>query len=99
MALRGLSTQLIHYHREELPLDGVMGLIQERAGHRHLGVCKDRIPARLLLLYPAPSPRAIRRPSRDGDVLRKATQPLAQRKHAQVLALARPMQEGMELRA
>ena len=67
---------------KELPLDGVMGLIQERAGHRHLGGCKDRIPARLLLLYPAPDPLAIRRPSRGGDVLCKATQPLAQRKHA-----------------
>src|SRR5215813_14823089 len=33
-------------HRKQFPLDGVMGLIQQRAGHGHLGVCKDRIPAR-----------------------------------------------------
>ena len=35
------------FHREQLPLDGVMGLIQQRAGHRHLGVCEHGIPARL----------------------------------------------------
>ena len=33
-------------HREQFPLDGVMGLIQERARHRHPRVFKDRIPAR-----------------------------------------------------
>src|SRR5712691_12761300 len=27
-------------HREQLPLDSVMRLIQQRAGHRHLGVFK-----------------------------------------------------------
>ena len=59
------------FHREELPLDGVMGLIQERAGHRHLGVCKDRIPARFLGAKPAPHPRAIGCSSRDGDVIGK----------------------------
>src|SRR5919109_4301843 len=32
-------------HREPLPLDGVMGLIEQRAGRRHLGVCEDHIPA------------------------------------------------------
>src|SRR5262249_17806213 len=40
-------------HREELPLHGVVDLIEERAGHRYLGVCKDGIPACLLLLEPA----------------------------------------------
>ena len=68
------------FHGKQFPLDGIMRLIQERAGHRHLGVCKDRIPAHLLLVYPAPYPLAIRRPSRGHDVLRKATQPLAQRR-------------------
>src|SRR2546425_880434 len=33
-------------HREEFPLDGVMGLIEQGAGHGHLGICKHRIPAR-----------------------------------------------------
>jgi hypothetical protein len=59
-------------HSKELPLDGVMDLIQECAGHRHLGVCTDRIPARLLLLYPVPHTLAIRCPGRGGDVIGKA---------------------------
>src|SRR5215831_14705285 len=29
-------------HHEQLPLDGVMGLIQQCTGHGHLGVCEDR---------------------------------------------------------
>jgi hypothetical protein len=32
------------FHREQFPLDGIMRLIQERAGHRHLGTFKDGIP-------------------------------------------------------
>ena len=87
------------FHGKELPLDGVMGLIQERAGHRHLGGCKDGIPARLLLLYPAPHTLAVRRPSRGGDVSGKAPSPLPQRKHPPARALARPVQQGVERRA
>src|SRR5215510_9464011 len=30
------------FHHEELPLNSIMGLIQQGAGHRHLGVFKDR---------------------------------------------------------
>jgi hypothetical protein len=33
------------FHREQLPLDGIMGLIQQGAGCRHLRVGKDCIPA------------------------------------------------------
>jgi hypothetical protein len=36
------------FHGEQFPLDGIMRLIQERAGHWHLGVCKDGIPAAFL---------------------------------------------------
>ena len=32
-------------HGEQFPLDGIMGLIQQGAGHGHLGVGEDRIPA------------------------------------------------------
>jgi len=32
------------FHGEQFPLDGIMRLIQERAGHRHLGTFKDGIP-------------------------------------------------------
>ena len=59
------------FHREQFPLDGVMGLIQQGAGHRHLRVCEHRIPARLLVLKPAPHALAIGRPSRGGDVVGK----------------------------
>jgi hypothetical protein len=34
-------------HREQFPLDSVMGLIQEGAGRGHLGVGEDSIPAGL----------------------------------------------------
>jgi len=41
------------FHRKQFSLDGVMRLIEQCAGHGHLGVCKHRIPTRLLLLgYP-----------------------------------------------
>ena len=51
------------FHREQLPLDGVMGLIQQGAGGGHLRVCEHRIPPSLLLLHSAPHPRAIGWPS------------------------------------
>ena len=87
------------FHREQLPLDGVMGLIQQGAGDGHLRVGEHRIPPRLLLLHPAPHPRAIGWPSRGGDVVRKVAQALSQRKHPQALALARPVEQSVELRA
>ena len=49
-----------------------------------------------LVLKPAPHSRAIGCPRRGGDVIGKVTQPLAERKHSQALALARPVQEGVE---
>ena len=76
-------------HREQFPLDGVMGLVSQRAGHQHLGVCQDGIPAGLLVLKPAPHPLAIGRPRRDGDVIGKVTQPLAECKHPSAHTLAR----------
>ena len=42
------------FHHAQLPRDGVVGLVSQRAGHGRLVVCRDRIPARLLLLHPAP---------------------------------------------
>ena len=84
------------FHREQFPLDGVMGLIQQDTGHRHLRIFEHRIPARFLLLNPAPHARAIGRPSRGGDVIGKVAQPLAQRKYAQALALSGPVSEGVE---
>jgi hypothetical protein len=63
-------------HREQFPLDGVMGLIQQGACGRHLRICEDHMPPRLLLLKPAPHPLAIGRPCRGGDVVSKVAQPL-----------------------
>jgi hypothetical protein len=55
--------------------------------------------ARLLVLKPAPHPLAIGLPRRSGDIIGKVAEPLTQRKHPQALALARPVQQGMKLRA
>src|SRR5712691_5727716 len=85
------------FHGEQFPHDGVMGLIEQGAGHRHLGICKHRIPAGFLVAKPAPHTLAIGCSSRDGDVIGKVTQPLAKRKHPQALALARTVQKGVEL--
>src|SRR5882724_4456811 len=60
------------FHGEQFPLDGVMRLIQERAGHWHPGVCEDRIPARLLVLEPAPDALSIGRSCRGGNMIGKA---------------------------
>ena len=77
----------------------MMGLIQECAGQRHLGVCEHGIPARLLLLEPAPYAFPVGRPSRGGDVIGNVAEPLTQGQHAQALPLSRAVQEGVELRA
>ena len=69
------------FQHEQLPVDGVVGLIQQCARHRHPGVCEDRLPARLLVLEPLPYACAVGRCSRGGDVVRKAAHPLAQRTH------------------
>ena len=70
------------FHGKELPLDGVMGLIQQGTGHGHLRVCEHRIPTCLLVLHPAPDPPAIGRPRRVGDVVDTMASSLAQRKDA-----------------
>ena len=57
------------FHREQLPRDGMMGLIQQGAGDGHLPVCEHHIPTRFLVLQPAPHALAIGCPSRAGDVV------------------------------
>ena len=76
-----------------------MRLVQERAGHRHLGVCKDRIPPCFLVAAPLPYALAVGRPRRGGHVIDKAAQSLAQCKHPQAFALSRPVQQRVEPRA
>jgi hypothetical protein len=68
-------------HREQFPLDGVMGLIQQRAGRRHLGLFQHRIPACFLVLKPLAHTVAIGLPCGVGDMVGKVASPLAQRKH------------------
>src|SRR4029453_5762599 len=59
------------FHRKQFSLDGVMRLIEQCAVHGHLGVCKHRIPTRLLLLEPAPDAFPVGGPSRRSDVVDK----------------------------
>ena len=70
------------FHREQFPLDGVMRLIQQGAGHGHRWGFEDRIPARFLGPDPLPYALAVDRPNRVRDVIRKVAQLLAERKHA-----------------
>jgi hypothetical protein len=65
------------FHRKQLPLNGVMGLIQEGARGGHLRVLEDRIPVHLLGLQPALHPCTIGGSSGMGDMVRKAPHPLA----------------------
>jgi hypothetical protein len=60
------------FHGKELPLKSVMGLIQQGAGHGHLGVCKDDIPAGFLGPKPLAYAVAVGRSCRGGDMVRKA---------------------------
>src|SRR4029450_3491327 len=41
-------------HHEQFPVDGIVGLIEQRTGHRHLRVGEDHIPNGFLLVKPAP---------------------------------------------
>ena len=79
-------------HHEQLPVDGVMSLIQQGARHGHLRVCEDRIPACFLVLKPLPHALPIGRACYGGHVVRKAAQPLAKRKHPQALPLSHAIQ-------
>ena len=49
-------------HGEQFLLDGVMCLIEQGARGWHLRVFEDRIPARLLVLEPAPDAVAVGHP-------------------------------------
>jgi len=87
------------FHGEQLPVDGVMRLIQQGARHWHLQVCEHRIPACLLVPHPVPYAVAVGHSSCHGHVVRKAPQSLAERKHPQALALSRPVPQDVKLQA
>ena len=86
-------------HGKQFPLDGIMRLLQECAGYRHLGGGEARIPAGFFVLKPAPPPLALRPPSRGGHVVGKVPSPLAQCTHAPALALARSVEQRVALGA
>ena len=79
------------FHGEQFPLDGVMRLIEQRARDRHLRVFEDGIPPGLLVVEPLSYALAVGHPSRRSDMVSKTPQPLAEGKHPQALALARPV--------
>jgi hypothetical protein len=70
------------FHHEQFSVNGVMGLIQQGAGHRHLRICEHRIPTCLLVLKPLEHTVAIGFPGCVPDVVDKVTQSLPQGKHA-----------------
>jgi hypothetical protein len=72
------------------------GFTKWTSSHRHLGVCTDSRPARLLVLQPASHALAISRPRHVGDAVGEVVQSLAQRKHPQALALPGPIWHGVE---
>jgi hypothetical protein len=86
-------------HHKQLPVDRVMRLIQQRTAHGHLRVSEHRIPARLLVLEPAPDAFPICSPSSGSDMVDEAAEPLAHGKHPQTLPLACSVKEGVELGA
>jgi hypothetical protein len=89
---------MVPLHREPLPRDGVVGLSQQGARRRHLQICKDDIPACLLVLKPVPHTCVVGRSSHGGNAVRKAASPLPERKHPQALALSCPQPHGVQLR-
>jgi hypothetical protein len=86
-------------HGAKRAVDGVVGLISQRAGHRQRRIGEPRVPARLLGSHPLAHPIAMGLPGGVRDVIGKATQSLTEHKHPHVLALARPVPQGVELRA
>ena len=87
------------FHREQFPLDGVMRLIQQGAGGRHLRVFEHGIPACFLLPKPVPDACAVGFPGALCHAVGKVAEPLPQRKHPPAFALAGPGQQGVDLGA
>jgi len=67
------------FHHEQLPVDGVVGLIQQRAAGWHLGVGEHRIPPRLFVLEPVTHTRTVLWSQRAGDVIGEVAESLAHR--------------------
>src|SRR5262245_17551494 len=85
--LRTAPWMLEPWPGDQFARHSLMRLLPERADHRQLGLCKDRIPAGCLIVNPAPPPRALGYPSRGGDRSSTVVELLPQGKHPQALAL------------
>jgi hypothetical protein len=58
-------------HREHLPVNSVMRLIQQRTHRRHLRVFEDRIPPHFFVLEPVAHPLAVLLTHHGRDVVGK----------------------------
>ena len=74
----------------------MIGLLPQGNGDGHVGRFEDRIPARLLVLTPAPDALAMGRPSCMCDLVGKVTSSLAERKPAQAFAWSRQIPPGVK---
>jgi hypothetical protein len=86
-------------HQAPLPGAGLRGLRAQGARPRPLRSGEHRLPARLLLLPPAPSPLPLGPPRPVGPVLGQGAAPLAQRTPPPALTLPCAVPPGGELRA
>ena len=91
------SGRMAALHGAKRAVDGVVGLISQRAGHRQRRIGEPRVPARLLGLHPLAHPIAMGLPGGVRDVIGQATPSLTERKPPHVLALARPVPQGSEI--
>src|SRR5437870_7891127 len=78
-------------HRDQLRVDGVVGVLEQGPGARHLGVCEHGRPARLVVLEPVSYALAMGRSSRGRHVIRNATPAETACTHPQALARSRPV--------
>ena len=86
-------------HHKPVPVDGVLGLIQDRAHRGHLRVGAHRLPPRLPGLKPAPHSLALVRANGRGAVVGTTASALPQRHDSYARALATAVAEGVALRA
>ena len=86
-------------HRAQVPREGVVGVSEQGAGQRPLGGCEPGIPAGLLGLKPAPSPRPLGAPRRGGPMRGTTASPQAARPPPHALPRSGAVPPGLALRA
>ena len=88
-----MPDRLIHGDDGVVEAEGqrLQDMLQEGARDGHLGVCEHRLPARLVVLEPAPDALPIGQPGCLRYMVRNVTEALRQRKPPQALPLPRPV--------